>query len=96
MLKRSVYVGREDTRWNFAQEGEPLPEENLEWYLRRRIRDRLNESLIVELLARMQAQPWREAFYDLSKLRCFVLRRIAPPPTVIFQPRSKVLLLGER
>jgi len=82
IVERSVYVGREDDRWIFHQTGVPLPEEDLAAYEKRRVRDRLNEGLLNDLLARFGASPWSEEFYDLDR-SSFVIRRTSPPSTVL-------------
>lgn len=45
-LKRFVRAFRDDTRWDFFEQGERLPFEKDEYYRKRRIRDRLTPELL--------------------------------------------------
>ena len=90
IVERSVYAGREDDQWTFHQVGTPLPEEDLATYQKRRVRDRLNESLMKDLLARFGAAPWSEQFYDLNR-SSFVIRRTSPPSTVTRRRPAEVV-----
>lgn len=96
VVERAVAVAQEDRRWLFHQSGEPLPEEDVGMYAARRKKDRLNESLMVELLARLGASPWQESFYALSRHRCHTLRRLDPPPTVIKRLATDVVGSGRK
>ena len=78
LIERSVYAAQEDTRWLFHAVGEPLPEEDQAAYAARRKRDRLNESAMVQLLARLGAHPWAEDFYALGDGACRVIRIVDP------------------
>ncbi len=91
LAERSVYAGQEDKRWLFFQTGDPLPEENVTLYNAKRKRDRLNESELMKLLARLGASPWSEEFYSLSTQSTFVLRLSRPPATTLYRQRSEVL-----
>ena len=94
VVERSVQAMQEDKRWLFDQSGPPLPEEELGAYVARRKRDRLNETRVAQLLARLDASPWSEDFYGLPDQRCFVLQRTQAPPTVIRKRPSEVLRAG--
>lgn len=63
MAERYVFASQEDDRWHFHQGGEPLPEEDVAGYAAVRVRDRLNEARLMELLGRLGAEPWNEAAY---------------------------------
>lgn len=91
VVERSVYATREDSQWRFGEAGPVLPEENTDAYRARRVRDRLNESMMVELLGRLGAAPWAEEFYALAEQPCFVMQRLAAPNTVIRRPRDAVI-----
>jgi hypothetical protein len=54
--KRFVRAFRDDTRWDFWEEGQRLPFERQDFYLKRRIRDRLPPSL---LQSYCQALDWQ-------------------------------------
>lgn len=82
VIERSVYVGREDRRWLFSESGSPLPEEAVHEYKAKRMRDRLNERLVAELLGRLGAIPWSDDFYATASSPCFVLSRSAAPATI--------------
>jgi hypothetical protein len=90
VVERSVHAGEEDGRWTFLALGEPLPEEDLPGYAARRIRDRLNERRMMELLARLDARPWEAGFYALPGT-AWEVRRPVPPP-IEARPRDAVLL----
>lgn len=92
MMERSVYCGREDSRWIFHESGSPLPEEDTSAYGARQKRDRLNESAMLALLERLGARPWDEAFYDVGVRTCFVMRRPNFPASIIKRMPNKVLL----
>jgi hypothetical protein len=94
MVERSVHAGQEDTRWTFDASGEPLPEEDVASYRARRKRDRLNETVVIQLLGRLGASPWSEEFYALPEQRSFVLRRPEAPATVIRRRASEVVRAG--
>ena len=79
--ERSVTCIREDERWTFYQTGTPLPEEDTSWYKERPTKNRLNESKVMTLLARMGARPWQEDFYDFTR-PVVVLRRKSFPQTI--------------
>jgi hypothetical protein len=94
-IERYVQVARdENERWTFLERGAPLPDENPLSYGARRKRDRLNESSMVQLLARLGAAPWSEEFYALPEQRCFVMHRPEAPETVARRPASEVLRPG--
>lgn len=77
--ERSVACIREDQRWIFGATGEPLPEEDITAYSARRNRDRLGESRVMDLLARLGAAPWTEAFYAVPGSPVLLLSRDLPP-----------------
>jgi hypothetical protein len=91
VVERSVQASQEDKRWLFHESGQPLPEEDVGSYGARRKRDRLNEALVVQLLARLSASPWSEKFYAVPEQRCFVLRRVQAPETVTRRRASEVV-----
>lgn len=89
--ERTVAIAREDARWSFFQSGEPLPEEAVEDYSARRVRDRLDEHGMTRLLGRLGAHPWQDDFYALGEQPVFVARRTHPPATVSRKSRDRVL-----
>jgi hypothetical protein len=58
IIQRDVYCYNQGSRWSLRQDGEPLPEEDLERYDAKRKRDRLNEERFMALLGRLGVQPW--------------------------------------
>lgn len=52
-LRRMIRAFRDDTRWDFYQEGEPLPFEDLGAYRRRRIRDRFTREMLMAYCGQM-------------------------------------------
>ncbi len=94
VVERSVHAAQEDNRWHFFEAGDALPEEDARAYLARRKRDRLNELLVSQLLARLGASPWSEDFYALPEERCFVLQRSKAPSTILRKAPSEVLRAG--
>lgn len=50
--ERLIQAYKED-RWIFYEEGKPLSFENLDYYKRRRITDRLNNNIIKEYMIRL-------------------------------------------
>lgn len=66
IIQRDVYCCNQGSRWSFRQDGEPLPEEDLERYAAKRKRDRLNEEGFMALLGRLGVQPWLENTYDFG------------------------------
>jgi hypothetical protein len=74
VVQRHVYAAQDDKRWEFFERGVPLAEEDVAGYKARRKRDRLNERRVMELLARLGAQPWVENFYCLPG-EVFTVRR---------------------
>jgi hypothetical protein len=79
LVERRVQAARTDRRWDFFELGEPLPEEDVDGYRAPRKRDRMNERRLMELLARLGARPWDEAWYALPGQRVFRLERPTPP-----------------
>lgn len=79
LVERLVQAARTDRRWDFFERGEPLPEEDVDGYRARRKRDRLNERRVMELLDRLDARPWDEAWYALPEQPVFRLERPSPP-----------------
>ena len=94
VIERFVHVAQEDKRWTFHEGGEPLREEDVSCYRAKRKRDRLNESVLVQFLARLGATPWSEDFYALPEQRCFVAQRPEVPATVIRRRASDVIRAG--
>ena len=82
VVERSVQAAQTDSRWDFEEYGEPLFEEDLAAYQTKRKRDRLNESLLSQLLSRLGASPWSEEFYALPEQQCFVVQRPEAPATI--------------
>lgn len=52
-MRRHVSVIKDVDRWKFWQVGEPLPEEDVAIYRKRRIRDRLDREYLVSLAERL-------------------------------------------
>jgi len=52
-LVRHVAASRDVDRWEFWQDGEPLPQENVACYERARIKDRVTRTYLVELAAQL-------------------------------------------
>ena len=69
--ERVIYALKED-RWVFYEEGDILPFENPDYYKRRRIRDRINNEIIIEYLAKCGIN-----FYDIDSDvdQCMTLER---------------------
>jgi len=91
VVERFVQTAQEDERWTFRATGEPLPEEDVRAYAKKRKRDRLDEAGMAGLLDRLGARPWQEEFYALPDGAVFVLRRAELPSKVIRRPRAEVL-----
>ena len=92
---RSVHCGRSDSRWRFEEYGDQLPQEDIVAYSSRRKRDRLNESVLMSLLRRFDAQPWEEGFYDFSR-PCYRLKRTTYPSTIIKRSPADVVTASQR
>ena len=71
--QRLVYALRED-RWVFCDLGEPLPFENLDYYKRRIIKQRINFDIIVEYLSKMGINLWD---IDSEVTQCMTFERTA-------------------
>jgi hypothetical protein len=82
VVERSVASAQEDKRWIFHASGSPLPEEDTDAYAMGEKRERLNEQRLIDLLERLGATPWSEAFYALPARPAFVLSRPLPPKAV--------------
>lgn len=82
LIERRVQAAKTDKRWDFFEQGDPLPEEDLDGYRAKRKRDRLNERRVMELLARLGADPWNEAFYALPEQKVFSLSRPQPDKAI--------------
>jgi hypothetical protein len=91
LVERSVYASQVDGKWIFGEIGAALPEEDVERYTARKKADRLNESLMVDLLGRMGAEPWKETYYALPQQECWTLKRVAAPKTVTRRPLASVV-----
>lgn len=91
LLERRVQSAQTDRRWDFFEQGYPLPEEDLDGYQAKKKRDRINEQRIIELLARLGAFPWDEAFYALPEQRVFSLSRPLPK-NAVQRMRNEVLI----
>ncbi|MCR5395036.1 MAG: hypothetical protein K6E86_06565 [Bacteroidales bacterium] len=74
--ERVVYALRED-RWIFYEEGEPLPFENLDYYKRRMIKERIGNDVIIEYLSKLGVN-----FFDIDSevSQCMTLERTAWDP----------------
>lgn len=90
LVERNVYCGENDGRWTFLEEGDPLPEEDTAAYGARRKRDRLNEALLMALLARLGAEPWNADHYALEQPVHIIMRR-NPPATILRRAREAVV-----
>jgi hypothetical protein len=51
--ERMIRSMRDEDKWEFLQKGEPLSFENLEYYKKRRIKDRFNKVIAEEYLSRL-------------------------------------------
>lgn len=89
LVERRVQAAQSDNRWHLFEQGEPLAEEDIEGYKVRRKRDRLNEVRTMELLRRLGADPWNEAFYSLPGKVCMISRPV--PETALIRRREDVL-----
>jgi hypothetical protein len=89
MVERRVQAAQTDKRWQFFEEGVPLPEEDLAGYQVRKKRDRLNEKRMYELLGRLQARPWDEDFYLLPGRVGLISRPV--PRSAHIRTRNDVL-----
>src|SRR5262245_53933765 len=91
LVVRSVYVGQNDRRWLFEQYGPPLPEEDRGLYQAARTRDRLDERHMLDLLDRLGARPWSEAFYALQEKPCYAVRYEGVASSILRRTRQQVL-----
>jgi len=82
VVERRVQAARTDRHWDFAAQGDPLPEEDLDGYQARRKRDRLNEARLMELLERLGARPWDESWYAVPDEPVHRLERPLPPRAI--------------
>ena len=73
---------REDKKWLFYQNGDPLPEEQVDWYSERPKRKRLDEGRLMTLLEKLEASPWQDAFYDFTQ-PVIRLKRPKYPSTIL-------------
>jgi hypothetical protein len=62
-LKRSIYVANDGYRWEFGQWGEPLSFENLEYYQRRKRKDRFTPEILDEYLRHCGIRFFDPTFY---------------------------------
>ena len=90
---RRLYCALQAKRWEFKVTGTPLPGERLADYEKRVIRERMNERSMMALLATLDAEPWREAFYNFS-VPAFRIDRLDVPPKITARPPSEVLQSG--
>lgn len=89
--ERRVQAAQEDRRWRFFEMGDPLPEEDVEGYAARRIRDRLNETRLAALLRRLGAEPWNEDSYAFPGKVAMISRPLPGPARSTVRLRSEVL-----
>ncbi len=89
VTERNVYCGCNDGRWKFGHSGAPLDEENLELYKANSQKDRFNELVLMELLAKLGAYPWSKNFYDFSS-SAYRLERLNYPPRIIKRSREQI------
>jgi hypothetical protein len=80
IAERSVYCCKNDERWEFHANGDPLPEEDVHSYSLRLKPDRLNELRMLALLSKMGARPWDSSFYQFGE--AFKIERISYPSTI--------------
>lgn len=78
---RSVSVIKDDRNWHYSESGEALPEEDISLYSARLKKNRLNETIMHNLLARLNARPWDTSFYDFTQ-DVFMLNRVGYPDTI--------------
>ena len=71
------YVGalKEDPSWEFNQRGEPREFEDVATYSKRRIRDRLNRDLLVELVRRAGWSIDHSGFWESERPAFYVVER---------------------
>lgn len=92
IIERTVQAASNDGKWRFFEIGEPpLPEEELGRYAARRIADRMNETVLMELFERLGARPWQEDFYAVADQPCFRFERLAKPKHGIHRPAAQVV-----
>lgn len=78
--RRHVSVIKDVDRWKFWQTGEPLPEEDVAVYKKRRIRDRLTRQYLVSLAERLGFPVGDDRFWQSdSKAVYFEEQRTAEP-----------------
>ena len=90
VVERRVNTAQTDKKWDFFESGEPLPEEDVAGYKAKRKRDRLNERRIMDLLSRLDAEPWKESFYAIPG-NVIAISRLAGP-NMVGRTRDEVLL----
>jgi len=61
---RHISVIKDVDRWKFYETGEPLPEEDATMYRKRRIKDRLPRSYLVELASRLGFEVGDDRFWE--------------------------------
>jgi hypothetical protein len=69
--QRIIQALKDDPKWVFYQEGEPLPFENLSHYKKRRIRDRLTRDIIIEYSKMLGWDIEDENFWKSNKLAIY-------------------------
>jgi hypothetical protein len=89
--ERHIAAIQEDTKWTFHASGTPLPEEDLTLYQRKKIKERWNSKLLLQLLQKIGILPWSESFYDLSHpTTC--LDRTSAPLSIIRLSRDEFII----
>lgn len=81
VAERTVHCSRQDSKWVFHEIGKPLPEEDLTLYKERIKKKRFNEPILLELLARLGAEPRNERFYDFTR-PARIIERTGFPDTI--------------
>lgn len=91
VVQRSVEAAQHDKTWTFYENGDPIPEEDINGYRERKKRHRLSEAHMVALLSRLGASPWQEDFYAVSEAATFVLTRDGAQSGLLHRSREEVL-----
>lgn len=80
-MQRAVRAMKDSPRWDFYQQGEPLPFESVDAYTARRVRDRLQREAVLRYLEDWGA-PVRDAAFWRSQGAAVTLVRGAAQPTL--------------